>query len=294
LDVAILRPIRQSPPFPIEPMSHDHAHDVHAAEPSELQAQGPPAIAGVPLEKRRAIVVGASSGIGRALVLRLLGEGYRVGALARRADLLAELAPPAASSGGRLFARAHDVRATDEVGALFEELVRELGGLDLIVYAAGIMPAGAPGEYDTENDLEQIAVNLSGGIAWLNCAARFFRTQREGTIVGISSIAGDRGRKANPVYCTTKAALNTYLEALRNRLAESGVHVCTIKPGYVDTAMTQGMEKLFWLISADDAARAILVAARNRVNVRYVPLRWWIVGTILRSIPSFVFRRLSV
>ncbi len=275
-----------------------HAQDVHAAEPSELPVTGPPAIAGVPLGKRRAIVVGASSGIARALVLRLLREGYRVGALARRADLLDELeresASVAAASGGRLWVRAHDVRATDEVSALFEEAVRELGGLDVIVYAAGIMPAGAPGEYDTANDLEQIAVNLSGGIAWLNCAARFFRTQREGTIVGISSIAGDRGRKANPVYCTTKAALNTYLEALRNRLAESGVHVCTIKPGYVDTAMTQGMEKLFWLISADDAARAILVAARNRVNVRYVPLRWWIVGTILRAIPSFVFRRLNV
>ncbi len=275
-------------------MSEAHVHDTAVEE----SASGPPAIAGVPPGKRRAIVVGASSGIGRALALRLVREGYRVVALARRAEMLADLeresAPFAKTTGGRLVVRAHDVRATADVGALFEDAVRELAGLDLIVYAAGIMPAGAPGEYDTPSDLEQIAVNLGGAVAWLNCAARFFRTQREGTIVGISSIAGDRGRKGNPVYCTTKAALNTYLEALRNRLAESGVHVCTIKPGYVDTAMTQGLPKLFWLISADDAARAILVAARNRVNVRYVPLRWWVVGTIIRAIPSFVFRRLNV
>lgn len=274
------------------------AHDTDLVETSVARPNGPPAIAGIPPGKRRAIVVGASSGIGRALVVRLLREGYRVVALARRADLLAELeretAPLAAETGARLWTHVHDVRAVDEVGALFERAVRELGGMDLVIYAAGIMPRTASDAYDTAQDLDQIAVNLSGGVAWLNCVANFFRTQREGTIVGISSIAGDRGRKANPVYCTTKAALNTYLEALRNRLAECGVHVCTIKPGYVDTVMTRGVEKLFWLISADEAARAILSAARNRVNVRYVPLRWWLVGTILRAIPSFVFRRLNV
>ena len=112
--------------------------------------------------------------------------------------------------------------------------------------------------------------------------------------MGISSIAGDRGRKGNPVYCTTKAALNTYLEALRNRLSEVGVHVTTIKPGFVDTAMTKGMPGLFWLISADRAAELILAAARNRVNIRYVPRRWWFVGTVIRCIPSFVFKKLNV
>lgn len=253
---------------------------------------------GVPREKRLAIVVGASSGIGAAIVRQLVHEGYRVAALARSATRLAELgdacAPLARSSGGSLAVHAHDVHDSNAVPALLERIAREQGGVHLLVYSAGIMPVVAPDEYDTESDLDLIAVNLSGCVAWCNAAARLFQTQRSGTIVGVSSIAGDRGRKGNPVYCTTKAAMNTYLEALRNRLAESGVHVCTVKPGFVDTVMTQGKEGLFWLISAEDAARHILDAARSRANVRYVPRRWWLVGVVIRSIPSFLFRHLKV
>jgi NAD(P)-dependent dehydrogenase (short-subunit alcohol dehydrogenase family) len=239
----------------------------------------------------RAIVVGASSGIGAALVRRLAGEGWRVAALARRTGELERLRGEA---GGAVLVRAHDVQRVEEVPALFEELVRELGGLDLLIYAAGIMPAVGPLEFDTATDLEILRVNLDGCVAWCNPAADLFRTQRSGTIVGISSIAGDRGRKGNPAYCTSKAAMNTYLESLRNRLAEHGAHVCTIRPGYIDTRMTQGMDNLFWLISADEAARRILAAARRGANVRYVPFRWTWVGLALRSIPSFLFRRLNV
>jgi NAD(P)-dependent dehydrogenase (short-subunit alcohol dehydrogenase family) len=221
-----------------------------------------------------------------------------VAALARRAEMLSALAAEtradAERTGGAVLVRAHDVARTGEVPRLFEELVRELGGLDLLIYAAGIMPEIGKDEYDTGKDLSILDVNLAGCAAWCNPAANLFRTQRAGTLVGISSIAGDRGRKGNPMYCTSKAAMNTYLEALRNRLAEVGAHVCTIRPGYVDTAMTQGMEKLFWLIGPDEAARQILAAARNRVNVRYVPLRWTAVGVVLRLVPSFLFRRASI
>lgn len=188
----------------------------------------------------------------------------------------------------------HDVQRPDQVPELFERIVRELGGLDLLVYAAGIMPKVGAREYDTQKDLDQLAVNVGGCMAWCNAAANLFQTQRHGTLVGISSIAGDRGRKGNPAYCTTKAAMNTYLESLRNRLSESGVHVCTIKPGFVDTRMTRGMDKLLWLIPADRAARLILDAARTKANVRYVPRRWWFVGTVIKSIPSFVFRKLNI
>lgn len=247
---------------------------------------------------KTALVVGASSGMGAALVKRLVGEGYAVCAIARRADLLealaAEIAPSARSSGGRLVVHAHDVTRAEEVPQLFERIVRELGGLELVIYAAGIMPKIGLKEYDTEKDLDQVLVNVGGCIAWCNAAANLFQTTRRGTIVGISSIAGDRGRKGNPVYCTTKAAVNTYLEALRNRLSEVGVHVTTIKPGFVDTAMTKGMPGLFWLISAERAAEMILDAAKNRVNTRYVPRRWWFVGTVIRCIPSFVFKKLNV
>jgi NAD(P)-dependent dehydrogenase (short-subunit alcohol dehydrogenase family) len=268
------------------------AHEAALAEPRS------PRVFGARAGERRALVVGASSGMGEALVQQLASEGYRVAALARREDLLAGLLArtkeASARTGGWVFVHGHDVTATNEIPELFERVVRELGGLDLFVYAAGIMPKIGRDEYDTEKDLAQLAVNVGGCIAWCNEVAKLFRTQRHGTIVGISSIAGDRGRKGNPVYCTTKAAMDTYLEALRNRLSEVGAHVCTIKPGFVDTAMTKGMSGLLWLISPEEAARQILSAARWRWNVRYVPMRWWAVGTIIKWIPSFVFRKLSI
>ena len=267
--------------------------DVHASH----ETLPPAPDCGVPAAERRAVVVGASSGIGAAIVRQLVHEGYRVVALARRRAELDELvracATAARASGGSVSVRVHDVHDVASVPALFEEAARGLGGLHLLVYAAGVMPEVGRDEYDTAKDLEQVAVNLDGCIAWCNEAAKLFRTQRSGTILGISSIAGDRGRKGNPVYNTTKAAMNTYLEALRNRLAESGVHVCTVKPGFVDTVMTHG-KKTFWLISAEEAARLSLKAARGRANVRYVPRRWWLVGTVIRSIPSFLFRHLNV
>ncbi len=250
-------------------------------------------IAGDNDRDRRALVVGASSGIGAALVRALAKEGWSVAAVARREEELRTLAD-GADGPGTVHVRAHDAANAAEVGQIFEELVRELGGLDLVVYAAGIMPAVAEDQFDTELDLDMLAVNTGGCIAWLNPAASYFRSRRAGSIVGISSIAGDRGRKGNPVYGATKAAMNHYLEALRNRLSDHGVHVCTIRPGFVDTAMTRGMPGLFWLITADEAAKQILHAVKKRIQVRYVPRRWFWVGFVIRCIPSFLFRRMSV
>jgi NAD(P)-dependent dehydrogenase (short-subunit alcohol dehydrogenase family) len=112
--------------------------------------------------------------------------------------------------------------------------------------------------------------------------------------LGISSIAGERGRRGNPAYCTTKAALTTYLESLRNRCSRYGVNVVTIKPGFVDTAMTRGMKGLFWLISAEKAAKQSLALARKgKSGAAFVPSRWALVAFIVRSLPSFIFRKLN-
>ena len=120
----------------------------------------------------RAIVVGASSGIGAALVEALVARGVRVAALARRdgelQQLAARLQPLCAQSGARLVVRVHDVAHTAEVPALFEELHTQLGGVDLVIYAAALMPKTAPDEYNTEQDLAQLAVNVGGCIAWGN------------------------------------------------------------------------------------------------------------------------------
>lgn len=246
-------------------------------------------------EGRRALVVGASSGMGAALVRQLASEGYGVAAVARRGELLEALAAEAAGGPGSVLPLVHDVLEVGEVPQVLEQVIAGLGGLDLYVYAAGIMPEVGPEEFDTEKDLAMVDVNLGGAIAWTNAVARWFWSRRAGTIVGIGSIAGDRGRKGAPVYGATKAAFATYLESLRNRLAERAVRVVTIKPGMVETPMTEGLDKLVMPVSAERAAREILRVARGRLwNVRHVPLRWLAVSLVIRSIPSFLFRRTSI
>lgn len=245
------------------------------------------------LPGRRAIVVGASSGMGAALVRLLAREGYVVHALARREAELAELAAACADAPGQVVTHVHDVTDTPAVAPLFEDCVRHMGGLDLFVFAAGVMPAVGPDEYDTEKDFLQLSVNLAGCMAWCNRAALYLQSRRSGHIVGISSIAGDRGRKGNPAYHTSKAGMSTYLESLRNRLAAHDVRVTTIKPGFIDTPMTAGMDGLFWLITADQAADAILEAVRGRAATRYVPFRWLWVALVIRHIPSVLFKKLN-
>jgi NAD(P)-dependent dehydrogenase (short-subunit alcohol dehydrogenase family) len=245
---------------------------------------------------KQAIIVGASSGVGAALARRLVAAGCTVAVVARRNDELVKLRDELNRAAGRqaVIIAQHDVHDRAAVPALFQNLARELGGLDLVAYVAGVMPKVAPDEYNTEKDAEIMEVNTVGAMAWINEAAQRFERVKGGTIIGVSSIAGDRGRRGNPAYCTSKAALNTYLESIRNRVARFGVKVLTAKPGFVDTAMTKGMPGLFWLISSDRAAEIILDAARSGKREVYVPGRWRFVGVVLRTIPSFIFRRLNV
>lgn len=245
---------------------------------------------------QHALVIGASSGIGEAVAHRLAAGGTRVALVARRRDKL-ESAAARINRGAddeRAIIRVHNVRETDEAPALFESITHELGGLDLVVYAAGVTHRVAFDEFDPRKDTEMIDINLRGAVAWLDPAAERFSQGRGGTIVGIGSVAGDRGRSGNPSYCASKAGLQAYLEGLRNRVARDGVRVVTIKPGFVDTAMTKGLDGLFWLISPDRAAEIILRHAERGSTVAYVPARWRIVMWVIRSIPSFIFRRLKV
>lgn len=243
-----------------------------------------------------ALVIGASSGIGEAVARRLAASGARVALVARRRDELERITAEinAGPGGGRALCRVHDVRDTGEVPGLFQGLTRSLGGLDLVVYAAGVMHRVAFDEFDPAKDLDMLDVNLHGAVAWLDPAAERFSRLGGGTIVGIGSVAGDRGRSGNPVYGASKAGLHAYLEGLRNRVARDGVRVVTIKPGFVDTAMTRGVEGLFWVISPERAAEIILDKAHRGAVSAYVPARWRPVMLVIRSIPSFIFRRLKV
>jgi len=239
----------------------------------------------------KAIVVGASSGIGEAIARQLAAEGSQVALVARRAAELDRLEheQPTLFKGF-----VHDVRQPDETPELFERIVREMGGLDLLVYAAGVLARVAEGEYAFDKDRETIEVNLVGAMAWMNLAAARFEAARAGTILGISSIAGERGRRGQPAYGTSKAALTAYLEALRNRCSRYGVNVATAKPGFVDTPMTHGLKGLLWLISAEDAARQCLAIARKGTSATgFVPKRWALIAFVVRALPSFIFRRLN-
>jgi len=239
----------------------------------------------------KVIVVGASSGIGASIARQLAAQGATVAILARRAEALAEVA---ASDPTHLLPYPHDAANVDEVPALFERIVRHLGGLDMIVYAAGVMPEVAESEYDFGKSRAMVQVNLLGAMAWLEPAAARFEAARAGTIIGVSSIAGVRGRRGNPAYTATKAGLTTYLEALRNRCTRYGVNVVTAKPGFVDTAMTAGKPGLFWLVSADEAARQILALAKRGTSADgFVPARWAAVALAVRLVPSRLFRRLN-
>lgn len=249
-----------------------------------------------PLEPQlRAIVVGASSGIGAALVHELAHAGYTVAALARREAKLQEQCQQinTAVAHSRALPYVHNVTNFDEVSNLFQTIVHDLGGLDLIVYVAGVQPTVSLMEYNFEKDKAMIDVNLLGAIAWLNQAAQRFERAGKGHIVAVSSIAGDRGRVSAPVYNTSKAGLNTYLEALRNRLSKQGVSVTTIKPGFVDTVLLENAAKTFWVISPAQAAENIQQAIRKKKQTVYIPGRWRLVGLIIQHIPSFLFRKMN-
>ena len=245
---------------------------------------------------RRAIVVGASSGIGAEIARQLAADGCSVALLGRREADLARLADAIGTSGrGRAIVRRHDVTQYDTVPALLQELTTELGGLDLLVYSSGIMSTPGEGEYDFVQDRAQIEVNLLGAMAWTSPVCALFEAQRSGTIVGISSIAGERGRRTFPGYATSKAAFTTWLEALRNKASRHGVNVVTVKPGFVDTPMTTAIERKPMVIPASKAAALILAAARRGGSPSvFVPAQWWLVAMILRHIPSFVFRKLNL
>ena len=246
-----------------------------------------------------AIVVGASSGVGAEIARQLASRGCAVALLGRRAaELQAVAAQIAAAGRGRAITRAHDVREHEQVPALLEELIAELGGLDLLVYAAGIMNLPREGEYDAVRDRDEVTVNLLGAMAWTAPVAARFEAKRAGTIVAISSIAGERGRRTFPAYSTSKAGLSTWMEALRNRVSRHGVNVVTVKPGFMDTRVLDQVErkpKGALLTSPERGAELILAAARRGGSPSvFIPWTWWLVAMVLRHMPSRIFRRLDL
>lgn len=245
-----------------------------------------------------AIIVGASSGIGAALAGELARRGYQLALVARREPELQALATRlnGADAGAPPIARVypHDVRDYDAAPALFGRIRDDLGGapLTLLVYASGALPAGDAGGWSFEEQREMIETNLLGAMRWLDLGAEVFARQGHGALVGVSSVAGDRGRNGNSAYMASKAGLSVYLESLRYRLASRGVRVVTIKPGFVATQMIAGKQPPRPLVvSAERAAREIAAVCERGPEVVYVPARWGWIMRVVRAAPTFVMKR---
>lgn len=244
---------------------------------------------------QHALIIGASSGIGAALARRLAQENYRLALIARRANRLQALCEELNQPEPRAIFYAHDVTHYDEVPSLLERVISDLGGLDVVIYVAGLNePPGGLDRYDFEKDRRMIEVNLLGAMAWLDAVAPLLQQAGRGHIVGISSVAGERGRVGNPGYGASKAALTSYLESLRNRLTRYGVHVLTVKPGFVQTDMLKAAQKVIFPISPERAAEDIFQALKARKQEIYTPWFWRYIMFLIRNIPSPIFRRLTI
>lgn len=248
------------------------------------------------IKAKRAVIVGASSGIGAELALKLAREGYQLVLLARREEKLKTLCQRIRSDVREGLARfiVHDVTDFDSVPIDFLQAVELLGGLDLIVFNSGVLIPTGKHEFNFSKDMEVMQTNILGAMAWLNQAAAYFQSQGSGQIVGISSVGGERGRSGAPAYNTSKAALNTYLESLRNRLSRYGVHVLTVKPGFISTDMIQNARVSFWIAPVDSTVSDIWRGIRQRRQEIYTPGRWRWIAWLLRHAPSSLMRRLAV
>jgi NAD(P)-dependent dehydrogenase (short-subunit alcohol dehydrogenase family) len=212
-----------------------------------------------------------------------------VAAVARRKERLCALAE---EFPDRIVTYVHDVHDHAEVPALFQRIAADLGGLDLFVYAAGVMPEVGHREYTFEKDLEILEVNVVGAVAWLDEAALRFDHVGRGTILAIGSRGGERGMAGFPVYSTSKAAIATYMEALRNRLHKRGVRVVTVKPGPVDTEMTAGLHMKGAMPVAVAGER--ILRKSGKAGEHFLKPSDRVICFIIRNFPSPLLRRLSL
>jgi short-subunit dehydrogenase len=161
----------------------------------------------------------------------------------------------------------------------------------------GLLGTQQVSEQNWEECLKVINSNFTGAVSILNCVANDYEANRvQGVIVGISSVAGDRGRKSNYIYGSSKSAFTAYLSGLRNRLAKSGqVHVVTVKPGFIHTKMTEGL-RLPKLLTAEpeQVGRTIFRAVQKKKNVVYVIPVWRFIMFIIRAIPEQIFKKLEL
>ena len=212
---------------------------------------------------KRAIIIGATSGIGKALTEILLQDGYMVGIAGRREGILQSIQ---SAHIGKVIINKMDVQDISTIGFVCNELVGRLEGLDLLIICAGIGEENKELDFETDNNV--IRTNIQGFTYLCNWGMRFFKNQGYGHIVNISSVAGLRGNGFAPSYSATKAYQINYLESLRLNTYKFNfpIYVTDVRPGFVDTAMAKG-DGLFWVTPVEKAAKQIYRAKIGRAHV---------------------------
>ena len=234
-----------------------------------------------------------------------------------KSDIALELAKRYAENGYNLYLAARDVNSLEHFASDInlkknvEVVLNEFDITDFlshdnfynsldpkpegVIVSSGYMAPQEECENDWQRTINTINVNFTGAVSILNIVANDFEKNKRGFIIGISSVAGDRGRKTNYIYGSSKSAFTQYLSGLRNRLFSKDVSVLTVKPGFVYTKMTNGLVLSKKLTStAADVAKDIYLAQQNKTDVLYTKWIWKYIMTIINVIPEWKFKKMSI
>ncbi len=241
-------------------------------------------------ENKRAIVIGASSGLGREIARLLYKRGYRTGIAARRVERLEALRD---ELGEGVEIASIDVTKGESVEA-FERLAGRLGGVDLLVYCAGV--GWQNPSLDEDKEMATVATNALGFTRMIGSAFRYMSRQGRGHIAVITSIAGTKGLGPAPAYSATKAMQNVYLQALEQLANTRGLNIrfTDIRPGFVATDLLGEDKSYPMLMEVGQVAKKIVKAIEKKKHVRVVDYRWRLVTACWRRVPRWLWRRLRL
>jgi short-subunit dehydrogenase len=230
---------------------------------------------------RNALIIGATSGIGKELSKLLVADGYKVVITGRRENLLKEIEK---SNPEKYVIKVHDVTDIDSCEQLFEELITELKTIDLIVYSSGV--GGANYKLEWEKELSALQTNVLAATKIYGMAYTIFRAQGFGHLVGISSIASIRGNRHVPAYFASKAFQASYLESLwmKGKRSKATIYVTDIQPGFINTSMAIGAT--FWMASLEKATKQIYAAIKKKKRKAYITKRWRLIALFLKIAPA--------
>lgn len=242
---------------------------------------------------QKVLIIGATSAIAEAVARLYAARASTIFLVGRNATRLDAIAADLRVRGAhQVDAYALDVNDLAGHAAMLDAAWAASGGIDTVLIAHGTLPDQAACDQSVELAMREFITNGTSTIAL--CTALAQRLSAGSNLAVISSVAGDRGRASNYLYGSAKAAVTAFLSGQGQRLGKLGINVLTIKPGFVDTPMTQAFKKGALWASADKVAQGIVRASDRRRAVAYLPGFWWAIMMVIKNIPEFVFRRISL